>query len=99
MSLRSGSRRSVGVGGVEHIANCARSCDALTRLSKASLDGRRTHAQTLDMLETAMDESAGSNGLDCVHTREPRGDLCDVGVSSEIAAAINRLPSVCMTRV
>ena len=78
--------------------DCARSCDALTRLLKAFLDGRRTLAQTLDALETAIDESTDSSGLDCVNTREPRGDFVRPR-RFEIAAAINRLRGVRMTRV
>lgn len=73
-------------------------CDAITRLPKAFLDGRRTLAQTLDALEAAMDAgAAGSSGLDCVNTREPRGDFVRPR-RFEIAAAINRLRGVRMTQ-
>jgi predicted ABC-class ATPase len=89
----------IRLGAVEQLVEAGQTrfvCEALTRLPKAFLDGRRTLAQTLDALETAMDEGTGSSGLDCVNTREPRGDFVRPR-RFEIAAAINRLRGVRMT--
>ena len=91
----------IRLGAVEQLVEAGQTrfiCDALLRLPKAFLDGRRTLAETLDALEAAMDEGDGASGLDCVNTREPRGDFVRPR-RFEIAAAINRLRGVRMARV
>ena len=91
----------IRLGAVEQLVEPGQTrfiCDALQRLPKGFLDGTRTLAQTLDALEAAMDGEAAASGLDCVNTREPRGDYSRPR-RFEIAAALNRLRGVRMTQL
>lgn len=91
----------IRLGAVEQLVEVGQTrfiCETLLRLPRAFLDGRRTLAQTLDALEAAMDDGAACSGLDCVNTREPRGDFVRPR-RFEIAAAVNRLRGIRMTHV